>query len=153
MKLDSREVPHVVVGAMMEVHRQLGAGFPVEAYRACLAQEFRFREIFFKRDAECRIDYKGVEVPVAWTMDFVVEGMVVLNCYCVDELTVAHAERLKNQLRMTGFETGFLVNFQASDLRKGGVRRLIVSSEAPEVRWRAYGMEEAEEGSAPPASG
>jgi GxxExxY protein len=153
MKLDSREVPHVVVGALMEVHRQLGTGFPVEAYRACLAHEFRLREILFVRDAECRIQYKGAELPVASTMDFLVEQMVVLNCYCVDELTSAHKERLKNQLRMTGFETGFLVNFQAPDLRKGGVKRLIVSSEEPEVRWRAYGLEETEEGPVSPGTG
>ena len=47
MELNLRELPHLVVGSLMEVHKELGPGLLLEAYWASLAHEFRLREILF----------------------------------------------------------------------------------------------------------
>ena len=76
MKLDSHELPHIVAGSCLEVHRHLGPGLDVASYKACLAHEWRMREIVFQMDAPLTIQYKGMEVRGAATLDFVVEDLI-----------------------------------------------------------------------------
>ncbi len=46
-----------------------------------------------------------------------------------------HKDEVNNYLRMSRMETGFLINFNVKDLRQG-IKRLIVSSEEPAMRYR-----------------
>ncbi|MEM7388028.1 MAG: GxxExxY protein [Verrucomicrobiota bacterium] len=135
MNLDEQELPHIIVGALMEVHSQLGPGLALDAYKECLAYELGMREILFVRDQPGTVNYKGRELDAAFTMDFVVEDMVILHLYAA-ELEELHKKILKNHLRLSGLEIGFLVNFNAPELRKGGLKRLIVSTEEPALRWK-----------------
>jgi len=135
MKLSKEELPHVVVGAAMEVHKHLGPGLHVEAYRDCLALELRMREIIFQRDVPLSFDFKGHWIRNAATLDFVVEGVMLLKIEAVDKLEPAHKQVLNSYLRLSGHECGFLINFNVEKLRDG-IRRLIVSDDAPGVPYR-----------------
>lgn len=135
MKLDVNELPHVIVGSCMEVHRSLGPGLPAEAYRECLAREFRMRELVFDRDKNIPIRYKGDYLESSLVIDFVVEGLILVRVMAVDEMKPIHKEEVNNYLRLSSMETGFLINFNVSDLRNG-IKRLIVSSKKPDVRYK-----------------
>ena len=111
MKLDVHELPHVVAGSCLEVHRHLGPGLDVSCYKACLAHELRMREILFQMDAPMSINYKGMAVSGQATLDFLVEDLIVVQVLAVETLLPVHKEALKNHLRLTGFETGFLLIF------------------------------------------
>ena len=136
MDMNLRELPHVVVGSLMEVQKELGPGLIREAYVSCLAQEFRMREILFKQDVAVGVTYKGLKVDTAFTLDFLVEGVMALHVYSVDGLETEHKERLRNHLQLSELEMGFIVNFNCVDLRKGGLKRLIVSPNEPDMPWR-----------------
>lgn len=136
MKLDAQELPHVIAGACLEVHRHLGPGLDATAYKACLAHELRMKEIVFDQDAPLHIRYKGHDVPTTTRIDFVVEKLIVLSVKSVDALLPVHKEELKNHLRLTAIETGFLVNFNVPHLRVNGIKRIIVSSSAPSLPYR-----------------
>ena len=129
MKLDAQELPHLIIGACMEVHRHLGPGLMAEAYCDCLALELRMREIVFLRDQPLPISYKGHRVDSAVRVDFLVENCVIISASFPD-LGDAHKDHMKNVLRLTGFETGLLVNFNVANLRDG-VKRIIVSEVPP----------------------
>jgi GxxExxY protein len=107
----------------------------VDAYKECLAIEFRMREIFFSRDQHLSFDYKGHRVESAAKLDFVVEDLVIISVVAVDRLDASHHNTLNNYLRLTGIEIGLLVNFNAEKLRDG-IKRLIVSSDQPHVHYR-----------------
>ena len=113
MQLTKEELPHIIVGACMEVHRSLGTGMDASSYKDCLAIEFRMREIFFKRDQKLSFDYKGHRVDSSANLDFVVEEMVLISVLTVDQLDQSHRHSLTNHLRLTGIEVGLLVNFNA----------------------------------------
>lgn len=119
----------------MEVHRHLGPGLMVEAYRDCLALELRMKEIVFQRDAALPFTYKGVRVETGISVDFLIEKSVVLTVQAVDAFTNDHKNRLKNLLRLTGYEVGLLVNFNVDNLRDG-VKRIIVSEQPPALHYR-----------------
>lgn len=136
MELNLREMPHLVVGSLMEVHKALGPGLLVEAYWVSLAHELRMREIIFKERHPVSVDYKGAEIETAFAIDFVVEDIIALHLYAVDTLEQVHKERLRNHLQLSGLEVGFMVNFDCVDFRKGGLKRLIVSPNEPDMPWR-----------------
>ena len=48
-----------IIGAAMEVHRQLGCGFVETVYQEALAVELKDREIPFKRELMFPVSYKG----------------------------------------------------------------------------------------------
>lgn len=135
MDIAKEELPHIIVGACMEVHRCLGPGLSADAYRHCLAQELRLREMIFKRDVPLSFDYKGHTIRDAATLDFVIEGSMLIKVEAVDALSPKHKAMLNNYLRLTGYESGFLINFNVEKLRDG-IKRLIVSEEEPAVRYK-----------------
>ncbi|MBX3470602.1 MAG: GxxExxY protein [Planctomycetes bacterium] len=49
-----------IVGAAIEVHRELGPGLLESTYQACLAHELRSRSIPFVRELPLPISYKGL---------------------------------------------------------------------------------------------
>lgn len=142
MELNLRELPHLVVGSLMEVHKALGPGLLLEAYWVSLAHELRMREIIFEERQSVAVNYKGAEIETGLVIDFVVEGVVALHLYAVDALEQVHKERLRNHLQLSGLEMGFMVNFDCVDFRKGGLKRLIVSPNEPEMPWRGVDDEE-----------
>lgn len=129
----------------MEVHKELGPGLLLEAYWASLAHEFRLREMLFEERQPVSVTYKGNKIPTGFTIDFVVENAIALHLYAVDALEQVHKERLKNHLLLSGLEMGFMVNFDCVEFRKGGLKRVIVSENEPEMPWRRVEDEEGEE--------
>ncbi len=119
----------------MEVHRHLGPGLMPEAYRDCLALELRMKEIIFQRDTALPFSYKGRKVETGIKVDFLVEQSVILSVESVDAFTPEHKNRLKNLLRLTGYEVGLLVNFNVDNLRDG-VKRIIVADRPPILHYR-----------------
>ncbi len=49
MKASADRVSYEIVGAAIEVHRQLGPGLLESAYEACLCREFSVRRVGFER--------------------------------------------------------------------------------------------------------
>jgi GxxExxY protein len=135
MELSKEELPHVIIGACMEVHKHLGPALHVEAYKECLAFELRMREIIFQRDVPLSFSYKSHSVHCSTTLDFVVEDLMILKVEAIDELLPMHKQTLNSYLRLTQFESGFLINFSVAKLREG-IKRLIVSQEEPGVPYK-----------------
>ena len=135
MELNKEELPHIVMGACMEVHKNLGSSMTVDAYKECLAIEFRMREVFFTRDQRLSFDYKGHNVESTAVLDFIIEDMLILSVVVADEFEESHKSTLNNYLRLTGIENGLILNFKAEKLRDG-IKRLIVSSDQPHVRYQ-----------------
>ena len=144
MELNLRELPHLLVGSLMEVHKEMGPGLTAEAYRSCFAQELRMREILFKEKVPVTVTYKGIRVDMAFQFDFVVEEKIALQIFSVDAFEQEHKQTLRNHLSHSGLEVGFIVNFNCLDFRKGGLKRIIVSEQEPEMHWRRVDEPESE---------
>ena len=100
-----------IVGALFEVHRQLGCGFLEKVYQEALEKEFELRNIPFEREKPFRIKYKGEELRQEYIADFVCYGSIIVELKAVDTLTPIHQAQVLNYLKATGLKLGILVNF------------------------------------------
>ncbi len=105
-----------IIGAAMEVHRELGNGFLELVYQTALALEFQNRGIPYAAEVALPIKYKSKFLTCAHRTDFICFTDVIVETKAIAQLTGADDAQLINQLKATGFHRGILLNFGASSL-------------------------------------
>jgi len=110
-----------VIGAALEVHRELGPGFLESIYEKALKVELSEHDIGYEAQKEIKIGYLGVEVGLH-RLDLLVEGTIILELKAVKELTDIHFAQLRSYLKATGLKVGLLLNFAKPTLE---IKRIV----------------------------
>lgn len=118
---------HAIIGAAMEVHRELGPGFLESAYHEALALEFAARQIPFEHEKGLPIYYKGELLKTIYRADFFCYDSVVVEVKAQRSLTGNDEAQVINYLKATHGATGLLLNFGTESLQ---YRRFIFSQSA-----------------------
>jgi GxxExxY protein len=126
------KITSAVIGAAIEVHRQLGPGLLESSYRECLCRELLLRSIPFEREKPLPIEYKGIHLGCGYRMDLLVAGSVVVECKSVEALNPIHDAQLLTYLRIGGCRVGLLINFNVAVL-KSGIHRKILGFETDQA--------------------
>jgi len=100
-----------VIGAVIEVHRDLGPGLLESSYEASLQHELSLRGISAQRQLLLPITYKDLEIPDAYRIDLLVEDSLVVELKTVPVLLPVHSAQVLTYLRMSGNHLGLLINF------------------------------------------
>jgi GxxExxY protein len=122
--MELNRITERVIGACIEIHRELGPGLLESAYEECLAFELEQAGLAFKRQQALPVVYKGARLDCGYRMDLVVEDSVIVELKTVDKLLPIHEAQLLTYLKLSGCSVGLLINFQVPVL-KDGVRRLV----------------------------
>lgn len=107
---------YAIIGAAMEVHRNLGCGFLESVYQEAFAIELTLRELPFEEQKELDVFYKGRKLSKRFIADFFVYEKIIVEIKSVDKLTVIHEAQLLNYLKACDIELGILINFHSSPL-------------------------------------
>lgn len=118
------ELSEKIIGAAIEVHRDLGAGLLESTYEACLAYELNLRGIKAVRQKKLPIHYKGLDIDEAYQVDLFVEDRIILELKVVDNLSDIHLAQLLTYLKLSNCSLGYLINFNVP-LLKNGIRRVV----------------------------
>lgn len=102
---------YAVIGAAFEVHRVLGTGFLELLYKDALEIEFARREIPFRREIFCNIDYKGHRLRGDYKVDFICFEEIVLEIKARSVISPADHAQVINYLAATKLPIGLLFNF------------------------------------------
>ena len=121
------DLAHRVIGAAIEVHRVLGAGFLESVYEEALAVEMADRRIAFVRQAPISLDYKGHAVGNA-RLDFSVGGQLIIELKAVESFHPIQQAQVINYLRTTQLSLGPLLNFNVLKLNDGGIKRIVFTT-------------------------
>ena len=113
-----------IIGAAIEVHRNLGPGFREDFYENALTHEFRKREIPFTRQSRTKTFYKGEHVGTSQP-DFVCFESVVVEIKAVERSPELFKAQVLSYLKATELKVGLLVNFGRERLIDG-VERLVL---------------------------
>ncbi len=107
---------YAILGAAMEVHREMGHGFLEKVYQESLALELATREIPFQREIELPVQYKGQMLQAFYIPDFICYESVIVETKALSNLTGVEEAQLLNYLKITGYKIGLLVNFGRTTL-------------------------------------
>lgn len=108
-----------VIGAAIEVHRELGPGLLESTYKGCLAFELIDRQITFATEVALPVIYKNTPINCGYRLDFLVEGQVIVEVKSVEALLPIHTAQVLTYLRLTGAKRALLLNFNALTLKDG----------------------------------
>jgi GxxExxY protein len=124
-ELERDPLTRAVIGAAIEVHRELGIGLLESAYEECLAYELNDRGILVRRQVLMPLKYKKHRVDRAYKMDLVVNDVLIIEIKALDKLQDVHEAQLLTYLRFSGLKKGLLLNFHVPML-KLGIRRYVM---------------------------
>jgi len=103
---------YAIIGAAMEVHRELGPGFLEAVYAEALAIELELRSVPFQREVGIRLSYKGRELHASYRADVVCfDGEVIVELKAIPALSKTDEAQVIHYLNATGIDTGLLLNF------------------------------------------
>ena len=105
-----------IIGAAMEVHKQLGCGFLEAVYQAALEREFRIQEIPFISQYELQIVYKGVALNKAYIADFACYDSIIVEIKALSKMSGTEDAQVINYLKASKLKIGLLFNFGAKSL-------------------------------------
>jgi GxxExxY protein len=125
MNSQINQLTHEIIGASIEVHRQLGPGLLESAYRKCLCRELMLRRIPYKKEEPLPFEYKGIRLECGYRVDILVAGMVVVETKSVEALAPIHDAQLLTYLRLGGWRVGLLINFNVAVLKDGIHRKIL----------------------------
>jgi GxxExxY protein len=100
-----------VVGAIHDVHKELGAGLNEYCYQEGLQLQLEESGIPFQRELSFHPHYHGREMSAEYRVDFLCKDNIIVECKAVTELIGNHRAQLFNYMRLLQFPCGILVNF------------------------------------------
>ena len=116
-----------LIGVAMEVHRQLGCGFLEQVYQEAFALELKNHGIPYSRELRFPVIYKGHRLSSQYRPDFICFGDVIVELKALSTLSRVEESQLINYLKVTGYQTGLLLNFGGRSLQQ---RRFVLGNEA-----------------------
>ena len=120
--LVQEQLTEAIIGAAIEVHRELGPGLLESAYEECFCHELHLRGLTFQRQIELPVSYKGLKFDCGYRLDVIVDDAVIVELKSIEHILPIHHAQLLTYLRLAGKKVGLLINFNVSVLKNGIVR-------------------------------
>ncbi len=111
-----KEISYKIIGACMEVHKELGKGFQEIVYGDALEIEFKKQKIPYCREKGFDIIYKGIKLKRKYYADFVIDDVIILEIKAISILTNGNFKQTLNYLAASNLRLGLLVNFGENSL-------------------------------------
>ena len=113
-----------IIGAAIEVHRELGPGLLESVYEHCLLKELKAKGLNAKNQVSIPIIYKKEVLDKHYIVDILVEDAVILELKCVEETKSIHEVQLVTYLKLADKRLGYLLNFNVPQMVKGVKRKV-----------------------------
>lgn len=114
--MNSDPQTYAIIGAAMEVHRELGHGFLEAVYQEALAVELNVRKINFQREAPLQVKYKNQPLACVYKADFICFDEILVELKAIEHLGNPEKAQVINYLNATKFTRALLVNFGSPSL-------------------------------------
>ncbi|HEX3091928.1 MAG TPA: GxxExxY protein [Candidatus Angelobacter sp.] len=124
-KLRHEDLTREIIGASIEVHKNVGPGLLEGVYEECLCHELKLRNLKFERQIIVPVSYKGVALDCGYRLDLLVEDTVILELKSVDRMHPIFEAQLLTYMRMLQKPVGLLINFNVPTLRSGIIRKVL----------------------------
>lgn len=122
--MNENDIATKIIGAAIEVHKQLGPGLLESTYETCLAYELKKAGLNIQQQLALPVVYKEVKLNAGYRIDLLVEGKVIIEIKSVEALADIHTAQLLTYLKLKDLKLGLLINFNVI-LLKNGLKRIV----------------------------
>lgn len=117
--MTENELSYKIIGAALEVHRNLGVGLLESTYELALTYELRQLGLKVKQQVALPLRYKEETIENAYKIDMVIENKVIVEVKSVAEIHPIFQAQLLTYLKLTNLKLGLLINFNTLLIRDG----------------------------------
>ena len=121
---DLNELTGAIIGAAIEVHRNLGPELLESAYESCLLWELRQKYLKVETQVPVPIRYKGIQLDAGYRIDLLVQDKIIVEMKAIDKIQPIHTAQVLTYLKMTNLKMALILNFNVG-LMRSGIKRII----------------------------
>jgi GxxExxY protein len=110
MELPYKDLTEKIIGAAIEVHKELGPGFIESIYENALTLELQQRGLKVLNQKEIPVKYKKQEVGLH-RLDLMVDDKIIVELKAVKTIEDVHFAVVKSYLKASGLNHGLIINF------------------------------------------
>ena len=123
--MTENEISNVVIGAAIEVHKELGGpGLLEYIYEEALCSELILKKLSVDRQKVVPVQYKGTLLGKNLILDVLVNGKVVVEIKATERHNSIYEAQLLTYLRVANKKLGLILNFGEQNVARG-VKRVV----------------------------
>ena len=121
------DIAYSILGAAIEVHKELGPGLLEGIYEKCLAHLLRKKGMEVKTQQKVPLVFQGLQLDCDLRFDLLVESEIIIEIKAVDALLRVHQAQLLTYLKLLDKAKGLLINFNCTNIFKEGQKAMVTS--------------------------
>jgi len=111
-----KELSYRIIGAAMEVHKELGCGFLESVYDEAFGRELKRIGVRFEYQKDLEIYYKEDKLDKQFRADYVIEDLLIVENKATKGISEADEAQMHNYLKATGLKLGIIINYGKTSL-------------------------------------
>jgi GxxExxY protein len=120
-----KELTYEIVGAAIEVHKEMGPGLLEKVYEACMIHELGLRGLKVTTQQKIPIRYKGVYLDADLRYDLLVEDSIVVELKAVLEMIPIFEAQVMSYAKLLEVPKAMLINFTCNNIFKEGQKTFV----------------------------
>ncbi len=110
------ELSYEIIGALFEVHNELGPGFVRRIYANAYYRELQARELAVHANKWISIHYRGEPIGKVAFQHLIIEDRIIVFPVAISDVAKIQFENLRRWMRASAVPFGILANFYATRL-------------------------------------
>ena len=119
------ELTFNVIGAAIEVHKNMGSGLLESVYQQCMIAELTNRNVNFISEFKVPVVYKGKELDIEFRCDLFIENCLVVELKSVSEIKPIHDAQVLNYMNLLKVPKGIIINFNCFNIFREGQKTFV----------------------------
>ena len=124
-KSDLNDLTFSIIGAAIEVHRNLGPGLLESVYHTCMKEELAHRRMLFRSEHSVPVAYRDKTLSTDLRCDLLIENKIVVELKAIEKLLSVHDAQIMTYMRLLEVPKGILINFNCTNIFKEGQRTFV----------------------------
>jgi GxxExxY protein len=119
------KVSYQIIGAAIEVHKELGPGLLESIYQKCMSYELKRRGLLYVTESIIPLHYKGSSFDSNLRCDFYVENCLIVELKAVKEFEPIFDAQLLTYMKLMRAPKGILLNFNCLNIFSNGQKTFV----------------------------
>lgn len=119
------DLTHAIIGAAIEVHKELGPGLLESIYEKCLAHLLQAAGYQLMIQQKIPLNFRGLYLDCDLRFDLLVESLIIVEIKAVEYLLPIHQAQLLTYLKLMEKPKGILINFNCTNIFKEGQKTMV----------------------------